>query len=246
MAGHAGRPAVLRWYLPAVRRRDLAAYPPPAARAGPRTSAGPRPLAPGQLRRELLQSGMSILLFGTGMIFPWGLLQLGWARLDPAASGEDRAGDPGPGGLERRALLDQPPPAAYEAAAPLPPSPSPLHRHDAVLDLQFSSDRGPDAGQRHPAAHGGARLQFLVAGLGAAVQPVLQLHRPRQLRLLPRVSYAHWFAASRRHHLHHACFNGNYGFQFTFMDRLFRTRLRADAAALLLKVHERRAADGHE
>ena len=46
----------------------------------------------------------------------------------------------------------------------------------------------------------------------------------------PKVSYAHWFAASRRHHLHHACYNGNYGFQFTFMDRLFRTRLKADAA----------------
>ena len=44
------------------------------------------------------------------------------------------------------------------------------------------------------------------------------------------VSYGHWFAASRRHHLHHACYNGNYGFQFTFMDRLFRTRLSGDAA----------------
>src|SRR3546814_18830383 len=47
----------------------------------------------------------------------------------------------------------------------------------------------------------------------------------------PGVSSAHWFAASRRHHLHHACYPGNYGFQFTFMDRLFRTRLQADAAA---------------
>jgi sterol desaturase/sphingolipid hydroxylase (fatty acid hydroxylase superfamily) len=46
----------------------------------------------------------------------------------------------------------------------------------------------------------------------------------------PRVSYSHWFAASRRHHLHHACHGGNYGFQFTFMDRLFGTRIAADAA----------------
>ena len=46
----------------------------------------------------------------------------------------------------------------------------------------------------------------------------------------PNVSYAHWFAASRRHHLHHACYNGNFGFQFTFMDRLFRTRLTENAA----------------
>ena len=46
----------------------------------------------------------------------------------------------------------------------------------------------------------------------------------------PRASYGHWFAASRRHHLHHACHAGNYGFQFTFMDRVFGTRLAPDAA----------------
>jgi len=56
----------------------------------------------------------------------------------------------------------------------------------------------------------------------------------------PKVSYAHWFAASRRHHLHHACYNGNYGFQFTFMDRLFRTRLGADAAERQLQAHRQR------
>ena len=58
----------------------------------------------------------------------------------------------------------------------------------------------------------------------------------------PKVSYAHWFAASRRHHLHHACYNGNYGFQFTFMDRLFRTRLKADAAEAQLQAHRKRVA----
>src|SRR5687767_12957124 len=45
----------------------------------------PRPLQPGQLRRELAQSGVSVLVFGLGMVFPWGLLQLGWARLDADA-----------------------------------------------------------------------------------------------------------------------------------------------------------------
>jgi sterol desaturase/sphingolipid hydroxylase (fatty acid hydroxylase superfamily) len=30
--------------------------------------------------------------------------------------------------------------------------------------------------------------------------------------------------------MHHACHSGNYGFQFTFMDRLFGTRIAADAA----------------
>ena len=60
----------------------------------------PRPLAPGQLRRELAQSGVSVLLFGTGMVFP------GAAATGLGASGsgrqlaEDHAGDPVPAGLE--------------------------------------------------------------------------------------------------------------------------------------------------
>src|SRR5437870_4053406 len=47
----------------------------------------PRPLQAGQLTREWRQSAVSVLIFGLGMIFPWGLLQLGWARLDAAAGG---------------------------------------------------------------------------------------------------------------------------------------------------------------
>src|SRR5260221_9838227 len=44
-----------------------------------------RPLKPDQLRREWRQSLHSVLIFGIGMIVPWGLLQLGWARLEPDA-----------------------------------------------------------------------------------------------------------------------------------------------------------------
>jgi Delta7-sterol 5-desaturase len=47
----------------------------------------PRPLQPGQWRRELAQSGVSVLVFGLGMVFPWGLLRLGWGRLDPDVGG---------------------------------------------------------------------------------------------------------------------------------------------------------------
>ena len=47
----------------------------------------PRPLGDGQLRRELLLSASSIGIFGVGMIFPWGLLQLGWAELAVNPSG---------------------------------------------------------------------------------------------------------------------------------------------------------------
>ncbi|HSC68889.1 MAG TPA: desaturase, partial [Cellvibrio sp.] len=47
----------------------------------------PRPLGKGQLQRELLLSASSIAIFGIGMIFPWGLLQLGWAQLAVNPSG---------------------------------------------------------------------------------------------------------------------------------------------------------------
>ncbi|MEG2977159.1 MAG: sterol desaturase family protein [Comamonas sp.] len=44
------------------------------------------PLKPDQLGREWRQSFHSILVFGLGMIVPWGFLQLGWAHLTPDVS----------------------------------------------------------------------------------------------------------------------------------------------------------------
>ena len=46
-----------------------------------------RPLPRGQLRRELVASASSILIFGCGLVVPWGLLRAGWAQLavDPPA-----------------------------------------------------------------------------------------------------------------------------------------------------------------
>ena len=41
----------------------------------------PRPLPAGQLRRELRESAVAIFIFGAGLVFPWGLLRLGWAGL---------------------------------------------------------------------------------------------------------------------------------------------------------------------
>ena len=39
-----------------------------------------------------------------------------------------------------------------------------------------------------------------------------------------------WRAASRRHHLHHACYHGNYGFLLGVFDRVAGTLLPIDAA----------------
>src|SRR5690606_12989108 len=39
-----------------------------------------------------------------------------------------------------------------------------------------------------------------------------------------------WLDASRRHHLHHACYHGNYGFLLSVFDRLLGTALPPGAA----------------
>ena len=39
-----------------------------------------------------------------------------------------------------------------------------------------------------------------------------------------------WRAASRRHHLHHACYQGNYGFLLDVFDRWAGSALPLDAA----------------
>lgn len=207
----------------------------------------PRPLAPGQLRREFLQSGMSILIFGTGMIFPWGLLQLGWAHLDPNASPTRIA-------LEILALvawndvhfwinhrlLHTKLLRRYH-----------LPHHRSVVTTPFATY------SFHP-------IEALMLG-NVILLPML-VHDFSFWSLLavpifslffncighanydffPRVSYSHWFSASRRHHLHHACYNGNFGFQFTFMDRLFGTRLKAEAASPQLDAFRQRDALGRQ
>ncbi|HYM85768.1 MAG TPA: sterol desaturase family protein, partial [Pseudoxanthomonas sp.] len=40
-----------------------------------------------------------------------------------------------------------------------------------------------------------------------------------------------WLGASRRHHLHHACYQGNYGFLLDIFDRWAGTVLPLDAAS---------------
>lgn len=45
-----------------------------------------RPLAPGQVRIEMLNSARSICLFGLGMVFPWAFHQLGWIAIDSTAN----------------------------------------------------------------------------------------------------------------------------------------------------------------
>lgn len=205
----------------------------------------PRPLVPGQLKRELQQSAMSILLFGTGMIFPWGLLQLGWANLTPDASGIRIA-------LEILALViwnDIHFWVNHRLLHTKLLRKFHLPHHRSVVTTPFATY------SFHPieAAMLGnvILLPMLVHDFSfwsLASVPIFSLFfnciGHANYDFFTRVSYAHWFAASRRHHLHHACYHGNFGFQFTFMDRLFRTRLDGRAADDQIDAFRRREARG--
>ncbi|VFR84943.1 putative desaturase [plant metagenome] len=190
----------------------------------------PRALQPGQLRRELQQSGVSILIFGLGMIFPWGLLQLGWAQLAERT--------PGQVALEILALVIWNDVHFYINHRLLHTRPLRrfhLPHHRSVVTTPFSTY------SFHP-------IEALMLGNVILLPMVVHDFSFWSLLSVPifslffncighanydfftRVSPMHWFAASRRHHLHHACYQGNYGFQFTFMDRLFRSVLPPDAA----------------
>ena len=204
----------------------------------------PRPLAPRQLGREIKLSGMSILIFGCGMIFPWGLLQLGWAHLTPAASAQRIA-------LEIFALLIWNDVHFWLNHRLL--HTSWLRRfhvphHRSTVTTPFSTY------SFHP-------IEALMLGNVILLPMLMHDFSFWALFSVPlfslffncighanydffsKVSYQHWFAASRRHHLHHACYHGNYGFQFTFMDRIFGTQLADNAASTAIaRHHEKQAA----
>jgi len=207
----------------------------------------PRPLPPGQLRRELVQSAMSVLLFGTGMVFPWGVLKLGWAKL---------AVNPSWGRvaveiavmvvwndihfyINHRLLHTK-----WLRRFHLP-------HHRSVVTTPFSTY------SFHP-------LEALMLGNVLLVPMMLHDFSFSALLSVPlfslffnSVGHANYdffpgasptsaLSSSRRHHLHHACYQGNFGFLFPFMDQLFGTALPPDAASAQIGQYlarERRGAD---
>lgn len=192
----------------------------------------PRPPAPGQLRRELALSMSSVLLFGAGMVFPWGLLQLGWARLavDPAWWRIV---------LEILALVVWNEVHFYANHWALHTRwlrRFHLPHHRSVVTTPWATY------SFHP-------LEATLLGNVILLPMVVHdfsfaalLSAPLFSLLFNCIGHSNydflpdadrdrwWLNGARRHHLHHACFQGNYGFMFPFMDRLFGTALPPDAA----------------
>jgi len=187
-----------------------------------------RALKPDQLRREWRQSLHSVLIFGIGMVVPWGLLQLGWAQLAPSASAGRIA-------LEIAALL-----VWNDVHFWL------NHRllHTRRL-VRFHGDHHRSVVTTPWSTYSFHPIEAIMLG-NIILLPMLvhdfyfwSLASVPMLSLLlnvighanydffPRVSDTHPLAASRRHHLHHARPAGNYGFALAFMDQLMRTRVKS-------------------
>lgn len=190
----------------------------------------PRPLNVGQLQRELGLSFVSVIIFGTGLLLPWGLLQLGWAQL---------AVDPSLGqiGLEILVLVLWNEIHFYINHRLLHTrwlKQFHLPHHRSIVTTPWSTY------SFHP-------IEAMMLG-NVIIWPMLfhdfsiaaLIALPLLSLLFNSVGHSNydfnrheglWRGASRRHHLHHACFNGNFGFMLPFMDQLLDTRLPADAAA---------------
>lgn len=183
-----------------------------------------RPLRPGQLRREIGESCVSVLIFGIGTLLPWWLLAKGYATLAPAPS-------PLRIGLEIVALFFWNELHFYLNHRLLhTPWLRRFHvdHHRSVTPTPFSTYAF------HP-------VEALMLGSVPIVPMLLHDFSLPALLTLPvlsialnclghanyefsRQSPARWpLSASRRHQLHHARYHGNYGFLLDVFDRLAGT-----------------------
>jgi sterol desaturase/sphingolipid hydroxylase (fatty acid hydroxylase superfamily) len=191
-----------------------------------------RAVPAGQVRRELLLSMVTIVIFGVGMLFPWMLLKLQWAQL---------AVNPGVFQItaEIVALVVWNEVHFYINHRLLHTrwlKRFHLPHHRSVITTPWSSY------SFHPleaAMLGNVILLPMVVHdfsfVALAALPVLSIvfnnigHS--NYDFLPDAHKDRWWLnGARRHHLHHACYLGNFGFMFPFMDRACNTNLAPDAA----------------
>ncbi len=204
----------------------------------------PRTVPAGQVAREWRQSALSILIFGTGIVIPWGFLAWGWSSVYPASP-------PGRVLLELLGLLVWNDIHFYAVHRTLHhklllKSVHAAH-HQSVVTTPWSTYAF------HP-------VEALLLG-SVLLPPMLVWHfTPAALLLLPVLSLTYnvvghsncralpkrsrWLSNAQDHHLHHACHRGNYGFLFTFMDKLLGTQLPHDAAQAVIAAGLAREARG--
>lgn len=189
----------------------------------------PRPVPPAQRRRELRLSLLSILIFGAGLIVPWSLVKLGWARV---------ADDPS----WWRVLLEFAVLALWNElhfyvnhrllhTRPLRRFHVPHHRSLVTTPWSTYSFHPVEAVMLgsvplipmllHDFSFAALALlpvfSIVINNLGHANYEFSSKERPRG-----------WQGATRRHHLHHTRYHGNYGFLAAWPDRLFGSALRPD------------------
>lgn len=191
----------------------------------------PRPLPRGQLRREVMTSIGAILVFGIGLLAPWGMLRLGWAQLahDPSAL---------------RIVL--------ESLALFLWNELHFYASHRLLHARPLRRFHGDHHQSHTATPFSTYALHPVEALMLGSVPLLPMlahdFSLQALMALTILSIAlnnlghsnyefsaaaparGWRGASRRHHLHHACYHGNYGFLLQVFDRWAGSVLALDAA----------------
>lgn len=193
----------------------------------------PRPLAKGQLQEEFRLSAVSIAIFGIGSVIPWGMLQLGWARL---------ASDPTLLSILLEIIIlliwnewhfylcHRLLHTRYFRRFHLP-------HHRSIVTTPWACYRF------HPVEAlllgSVPLLPMLIYPFSAAALlalPILSLIYNNighsNYDFLPWAKHDRWWLnGSRRHHLHHALYHGNYGFMLPFVDKLFGTSLPDNTAA---------------
>jgi len=196
----------------------------------------PRPFPAGQVAREQRQSAISILIFGVGLLVPWWMVVAGWASVH-ASNPPLRVL------LELLVLLVWNDVHFYAIHRTLhqPTLLRAVHaaHHQSVVTTPWSTYAF------HP-------VEALLLGSVLLPPMLLWSFTPLALALLPILSLTYnaighsnfsalprrwrWLSNAHDHHLHHACHRGNYGFLFTFMDRLLSTQLPHDAAKAVIEA----------
>ncbi len=194
----------------------------------------PRAVPPGQVARERRQSAVSILIFGVGLLLPWAMIAHGVAEVHPA-------NPPLRVLLELLALLVWNDIHFYAVHRTLHHPLLLRHVHAAHHRSVVTTPWSTYAFHPVEALLLGSvllppMLVWSFTPLALALLPILSLTYNvighANVRALPR--RWQWLSNAHDHHLHHACHRGNYGFLFTFIDRLFRTQLPHDAARAVI------------